>query len=120
MNKYKSFILYLLFTGFVATVFAQQETELFSRAHNDVTDVIVYDVFSPPVASRIYFYSGVAAYETVLRASRNSDYISLCNQLVGLKELPSPSKKVVPVISCLSAFYNTALHYVFSEEVLKN
>jgi hypothetical protein len=120
MNKSKFFLLCFIFFGSIIPVFAQQETALFSKANDDVTAVIVYDVFSPPVASRIYFYSGVAAYETVLRASPNSDYVSLSNQLNGLKELPFPSKKVVPVISTLSAFYNTALHYVFSEEVLKN
>jgi hypothetical protein len=90
MNRCKLFILYFIFTGIIAPLWAQQETELFSKAHTDVTDVIVYDVFSPPVASRIYFYCGVAAYEAVLRASRNSKYISLCNQLNGLNELPSP------------------------------
>jgi len=120
MNKCKFFLFYFLFTGIIAPVFAQKETALFSKANDDVTTVIVYDVFSPPVASRIYFYCGVAAYETVLRASLDAKYISLCNQLDGLKELPPPSKKVIPVISGLSAFYNTALHYVFSEAVLQN
>ncbi len=116
----KIIFLYLLFFGFLIPVYSQQETQLFSKANADVTDVIVYDVFSPPVASRIYYYCGVAAYETALRASANKKYISLCNQLNGLQELPSPSNRVVPIVSALSAFYNTALHYVFSEAALKD
>jgi hypothetical protein len=99
---------------------AQKETEVFYRANADVTAIIVHDVFSPPVASRIYFYSGVAAYETILRASKNSKYNSLCKQLDGLKTLPSPSKKIISSLAGISAFYNTALHYVFSEASLRD
>ncbi len=117
---HKHFFLYIIFAGSFISVFAQRETEVFCKANSDVTSVIVYDVFSPPVASRIYFYSGVAAYEAVLNASKKSKYISLCNQLDGLKRLPLPSKKVVPAISGICAFYNTALHYVFSEAALKD
>ena len=32
------------------------------KAHKMLTDVMVHDIFSPPVASRIYVYSSIAAY----------------------------------------------------------
>lgn len=38
------------------------------RAEKALTDVIVHDIFSPPVASRIYLYANVAAYETLVKA----------------------------------------------------
>jgi hypothetical protein len=98
--------------------FCQQETQLFYKANDDLTEVIVYDVFSPPVASRIYYYSAVAAYETILRANQKSSFISLCNQLNQLKALPNPSTKINAVVAGLSAFYNTAIHFVFSEQKL--
>ena len=99
--------------------FCQQETQLFYKANDDLTEVIVYDVFSPPVASRIYYYSAVAAYETILRAHQKSSFISLCNQLNQLKKLPNPSAKINPALAGISAFYNTAIHFVFSEQKLK-
>ena len=32
------------------------ETSLFNDSMQQLTDVIVYDIFSPPVASRVYAY----------------------------------------------------------------
>ena len=110
-------VIFLVYCNFS---FAQQDGGLFSKANADVTDVIVHDVFSPPVASRIYLYCGIAAYETTLRSSGNKKYVSLCKQLNGLESLPAPVGKVNAVIACVSAFYNTALHYVFSEAALRD
>ncbi len=58
------------------------------RSIKAMTDVIVYDIFSPPVASRIYAYMTIAGYE----AARYGDpaHISLACQLHDLKPLPSP------------------------------
>lgn len=116
----KQSFLSALFTGFIIPAFCLQETLPFYKANADVTAVIVHDVFSPPVASRIYFYSAVAAYESVLRATGRSSYLSLCGQLDQLNALPMPASKVDPGIVGISAFYNTAIHYVFSEAILKD
>jgi hypothetical protein len=58
------------------------------RSIKAVTDRIVHDIFSPPVASRIYAYTSVAAYE----AARHLDpeLQSLTNQLNGLAYMPAP------------------------------
>ena len=32
---------------------------------DQLTQIIIYDVFTPPVASRIYVYSSIAAYEAI-------------------------------------------------------
>src|SRR5215212_10086102 len=101
----RQLLLCLIFMCLILPVFCQQETQPFYKANADLTDVMVYDVFSPPVASRIYFYSAVAAYETILRAHEKSSFISLCNQLNQLKALPMPSVKVDPAIAGMSAFY---------------
>ncbi|MGV3641817.1 MAG: vanadium-dependent haloperoxidase [Adhaeribacter sp.] len=53
-----------------------------------ITDVIVHDVFSPPVSSRIYAYATIAAYEALLPGYPG--YQSLAGQLNGLKALPQP------------------------------
>ncbi len=56
-------------------------------AVHDLSSVIVYDIFSPPQASRIYAYSSVAAYEVLRQA--DSSYRSLAGQLHGLTPVPS-------------------------------
>ena len=37
--------------------------EDFHEAQDELTAVMVHDIFSPPVASRVYAYSNIAAYE---------------------------------------------------------
>jgi hypothetical protein len=53
-----------------------------------ITDRIVFDIFSPPVASRIYAYSSVAAYEAGRHA--DSTLISLSGQLTNMPPMPQP------------------------------
>lgn len=55
-----------------------------------VTQVMVHDIFSPPVASRIYFYSSLAAYEALVPGYPN--YTSMAGQIKGFKESPKPEK----------------------------
>jgi PAP2 superfamily len=61
-------------------------------AVRQLTDVIVYDIFSPPQASRVYAYASVAAYET-LRQS-HAEYLTLAGQLNGLEPVPAPQPGV--------------------------
>ena len=60
------------------------------RSIKEVTDVIVHDIFSPPVASRIYAYVAVAGYEAA--KGSNPKYISFASQLHGLTPLTIPVK----------------------------
>ena len=39
----------------------------YNNAVDKVTEVIIHDIFSPPVASRIYAYSNMAAYEVLVQ-----------------------------------------------------
>jgi PAP2 superfamily len=56
-------------------------------AVKQVNDVIVYDILSPPQASRVYAYASVAAYE-VLR-QRDTSYRTLAGQLNGFTPVPT-------------------------------
>ena len=60
-----------------------QDPEFLHRTIKQITDRIVYDIFSPPVASRIYAYTSIAGYE----ALRHQDptYLSLAGQVKGLQ-----------------------------------
>src|SRR5215469_17028023 len=55
-----------------------------------LTQVIIYDVFTPPVAARIYGYTSLASYE----AERYADpkYNSIAAQLAGFGASPQPMK----------------------------
>ena len=58
--------------------------------HQQLTNVIVYDVFSPPVASRIYSYTSLAAYEVVRFLEKS--YPSITAQLNGFPKMPVPEE----------------------------
>jgi uncharacterized protein YbbC (DUF1343 family) len=62
--------------------------EFIHRSVRQVTDVMVHDIYSPPVASRIYAYVSVAAYEAAVNGDKK--YISLSGQLNGLDSVPKP------------------------------
>lgn len=65
------------------------DSEMLHSAVDDLTRVIVYDIFSPPQAARAYTYASVAAYEA-LRHS-DSSYRTLAGQVNGLAPVPVPA-----------------------------
>lgn len=90
--------------------------ELLHRTMKQITDVIVHDIFSPPVASRIYVYSAVAGYEALV--NDNPNYTSLAGQLNGLSPLPKPEAGQTycfPVAS-IEAMMTVGKTFVFSED----
>ena len=90
---------------------------LLHNGMHDYSEVIVYDIFSPPVASRNYVYASIAAYEVI--AATDSTYSSLSGQLHELSALPpAPQEPFNASIASLEAFYQAGLHFIFSEEKL--
>src|SRR5437879_13109711 len=65
-----------------------QDAEFFHRSMKEITDRIVHDIFSPPVASRIYAYATIAGYEAIIHQDKN--YKSLAGQLHDLNQFPQP------------------------------
>jgi hypothetical protein len=51
----------------------------YHAAVENVTQIMIHDIFSPPVASRIFVYPNIAAYEIIAQNSKT--YKSLENQL---------------------------------------
>lgn len=62
--------------------------ELFHETAEHLTNLIIHDIFKPPVASRIYVYTNIAAYETLRQ--QYPDYETLAGKLHGFKEAPQP------------------------------
>ena len=88
----------------------------YHQSLKNLTDVIVHDIFSPPIASRIYAYPNIAAYEVLVHA--HPEYRSLANQLNGLTPIPAPdtSKQIDLYLASLHAFLTVGKALIFSEE----
>ncbi len=63
-----------------------KDPTLYCHVASQLTEVITYDIFTPPVASRIYAYSHLAAYEVMAHGS--DKFVSLDGQLKDLKNVP--------------------------------
>ena len=87
------------------------------KGMQQLTDVIVHDIFSPPVASRIYAYSSIAAYEVL--ALQDSVYQPLAGQLNGLEPLPAPTQPIHTQIAAVDAFLLTGKELIFSEDKME-
>ena len=93
-----------------------EDSELVQANVKNLTDIIVYDIFSPPVASRVYLYPAIAAYQTMQLANQEN-YASLSGQVKGLSPLPKPSsEKVNYNIASLHAFNEVGKALIFSED----
>tara|TARA_B100000530_G_C15931775_1_gene477201 strand:- start:1615 stop:2940 length:1326 start_codon:yes stop_codon:yes gene_type:complete len=93
-----------------------KDPELFQQAMQNLTDIIVYDIFSPPVASRVYVYPSIAAYETI-RFSDEKKYASLSGQVAGLSPVLSPNDDNINLnLAAIYAFNKVGRALIFSEK----
>jgi len=85
-------------------------------AVDHLTGVMIHDIFSPPVASRIYAYPNIAAYQVL--NSENGAYKSLSNQLNELKKVSNlpETQKVDKNLAAIIAYIDVAKELVFSKE----
>jgi len=101
MTRFARLVALLLITG-TTTACSRASTVSAATSMTDATplhdavkqvnDVIVYDIFSPPQASRVYAYASIATYE-VLRHG-DTTFRTLAGQLNGLKPVPAPDATV--------------------------
>jgi hypothetical protein len=88
----------------------------YHNAVDRLTSVIVHDIFSPPVASRIYAYSNIAAYEVM--AQQNDQYESLSGKVTGLGPAPVPREEINTEMATLVAQIEIGKNLIFSEDKL--
>lgn len=86
-------------------------------AETKLTEVIVHDIFSPPVAARIYAYSNLAAYEALVNGYPN--YQSLAGQLNKFEAPPKPEagKEYCFPLASVRAFMGIARNLTFSVQL---
>ncbi|MEY2596117.1 MAG: hypothetical protein RI965_1389 [Bacteroidota bacterium] len=80
-----------------------------------LTDVIIYDIYSPPVASRLYAYTNLAYYEATRPAYSSASIINQLNGFEQLKEVPEP-KGFHPELAGIIAFTAVAKKLIFSKD----
>mgnify|MGYP006208127529 FL=1 len=119
--KTKIYLLGLIAIAFVSCKKEQHivvTNQDYNASIENIIDIMIHDIFSPPVASRIYAYPNIAAYE-VLNAE-NGKYQSLTNQLNGLKTIENLPKnqEINKPLAALIAYLDVAKELVFSKEEL--
>jgi len=97
-----------------------QKADFLHRSVKQITDIIVHDIFSPPVASRIYAYMSVAGYEAAIH--QDTKYTSLAGQLNGLEAFPQPEagQDYCYPLASVQAMLKVGRALVFSEDKLDN
>ncbi|MCS7018104.1 MAG: vanadium-dependent haloperoxidase [Cytophagales bacterium] len=92
---------------------------LLHKGLQEVTDVVIYDIFSPPVASRIYAYTALAAYEAT-RWADTAKYPSLTARLRGFDAMPVPATNIsrAAALAGLKAMLTVARKVTFSHDSL--
>src|SRR5258706_10693135 len=95
-----------------------QNPKYFHRAMKKIPARFVNDIFSPPVASRIYAYATVAGYETIIHQDKN--YRSLAGQLRGLTKFPQPdsTQEYCYPLAATEAMLKIGRALIFSEDDL--
>ncbi len=93
--------------------------DLLHRSIDKVTEIMIHDIFSPPVASRIYAYPNIAAYE--IMAANDDRYRSLVGQVHALTPIPTPDSNapVNTTLAALIAHMDVSRQLIFSEDKME-
>lgn len=95
------------------------DADILHNNQDQLTQIIIYDVFTPPVSSRIYVYSSLASYEAMRFAKPGAP--SIAAKLNGFKPMPEPEKgkSYDYALAATSAFFTVVHKVVFSLDSLK-
>ena len=99
-------------------VFSININDLQHQCVHRLTEVIVYDIFTPPVASRIYAYSNLAYYEAIRFIKEQNT--SIATQLNGFDKIPEPekAKRYDFTLAAVTSFFKVARALTFSKDSL--
>lgn len=94
------------------------DDQILIKCNSALTDGIIIDHFTPPVASRNYMYPNVAAYEALVPFYSN--YQTLAGQFKGLKPLPAidPNLKYCHDLCAMAAFTTVSKKLIYTESYI--
>ncbi len=95
------------------------DADVLHQNEDQLSKVVIYDVFTPPVAARIYGYTSLAAYEAIRYADPKCN--SIITQLRGFDKPPVPQKgkQYNYALAATKAFFTVAHKVTFSIDTLK-
>ncbi len=93
---------------------------LYSNIMHRLNYVVIYDIFTPPVAARVFAYSNLAAYE-VLASDKKYQLHSLQGKVKGLSNIPHPAvnSKIDYPFASLIALLKVGDNLTFSADTMK-
>ena len=99
------------------------DAEILHQNQDLLTQVIIYDVFTPPVASRIYVYTSLASYEAIRFSKQGAP--SIAEKLKGFEKIampqPEKGKTYNYTLAASKAFFTVVRNVkVFSVDSLKS
>lgn len=96
-----------------------QDNELFLKSVHNLTDIQIHDIFSPPVASRVYTYPSIAAYEAIRPLYPENE--SYANRLQGMPPLniDADTSIVSHHLAAIFAFNELGKKLIFSEDKME-
>jgi hypothetical protein len=86
------------------------------RCNEKLVEVIMEDLFTPPVASRVHVYPNIAAYEVLCLKYNNLN--SLGEVFANFEKITEPNEGVDYSLSALTAFTTVAKKLVYSEYMI--
>jgi hypothetical protein len=111
-------IIFFLFTAH--TGFAQQKEQVLHNLNTLLINTVMEDLFTPPIASRIYVYPNIAFYECIRQDDLSLP--ALTGKLNGFKELPAlpTDKKINNFVAACASFSYVAQAFVGTEYKMEN
>ncbi|MCF8273673.1 MAG: vanadium-dependent haloperoxidase [Flavobacteriaceae bacterium] len=90
--------------------------ELFHKSVDKVVEIMIHDIFSPPVASRIFAYPNIAAYEIL--AQKSTKFKTLQGKLNQFESIPKAdtTKGINLELSAVIAHMEISKNLIFSED----
>lgn len=121
MKQFKSKISLFLIIAVLASCSKPEEhikvsPELFHKSVDKVMEIQIHDIFSPPVASRIFVYPNIAAYEIL--AQKSTKLKTLVGTVNELGAIPKADNKqdINLELSALIAHMEISKMLIFSED----
>jgi hypothetical protein len=92
---------------------------LYAQVMHKLNYVVIYDIFTPPVAARVFAYSNLAAYEVL--AAPGKELTSFQGKVKGLHNIPQPpaNTKVDYPFASLIAMVKVGNELTFSGDTMK-
>jgi hypothetical protein len=111
-------LLIILFFASLKYAVSQHAVNVYNRLNTLLVNTVMEDLFTPPVASRIYAYPNIGFYECI--RIEDKALPTFCGKLNGLATLPKPNTNVNNTYAACIAFTYIAQALVASEYKFDN